>query len=192
MKNVYRLLGKEKSLEWFETPLPHALSHDMRLQIYNFFERTLRNSDKPVAEPDVKPETDAQLYVGATGNVVRDFGSKTPLSLARERLPLKKTGTPMKALLRVDTPPPNTSFNAVGRAHGEVNFIDAVEVQVSPEVWLPGFIFLPEGKARSVIVPLEPRGRNARWKEGDLYPQLAAAGYLVAAFDIRGHWRSLA
>jgi dienelactone hydrolase len=186
LKNVYRLLGKEKSLEWFETPLPHALSRDMRLQIYNFFERTLRNSEKPVTEPDVKPETDAQLYVGATGNVVRDFGSKTPLSLARERLPLKKTGTPMKALLRVDTPPPNTSFNAVGRAQGEVNFIDAVEVQVSREVWLPGFIFLPEGKARSVIVPLEPRGRNARWKEGDLYPQLAAAGYLVAAFDIRG------
>ena len=74
----------------------------------------------------------------------------------------------------------------LGRARGEVNFIDAVEIQVSREVWLPGFIFLPSGNARSIIVPFEPRGRNAHWKEDDLYPQLAAAGHIVAAFDIRG------
>jgi hypothetical protein len=77
-------------------------------------------------------------------------------------------------------------INVLGRAHGEVNFIDAAEIQVSTDVWLPGFIFLPEGKPKSVIVPLEPRGRNARWKEGDLYQRLAAAGHIVAAFDIRG------
>ena len=44
----------------------------------------------------------------------------------------------------------------------------------------------PQEKRSSVIVPLEPRGRNAHWKEDDLYPQLAAAGHIVAAFDIRG------
>jgi dienelactone hydrolase len=185
LKSVYRVLANEKSLEWYETPVPHALSHDLRVQIYNFFERKLRNSDKPVTEPDVKVEPDAQLYVGSTGNVVRDFGSKTPLSLARERLPANKTGGSLNALLRVDTPL-NASINVLGRARGEVNFIDGVEIKVSREVWLPGFIFLPQGKAKSVIVPLEPRGRNARWKEGDLYPQLAAAGHIVAAFDIRG------
>ena len=38
-------------------PLPHALSHDMRLQVYNFFEKHLQNSDETVAEPEVKPET---------------------------------------------------------------------------------------------------------------------------------------
>jgi dienelactone hydrolase len=185
LKNVYRVLGKEQSLEWYETPVPHALSHDLRLQIYNFFERKLRNSDKPVTEPEVRVEPDAQLYVGATGNVVRDFGSKTPLSIARERLPVKRTMSSPEVLLRVDTPS-SPSINVLGRARGEVNFIDGVEIQVSREVWLPGYIFLPEGKAKSVIVPLEPRGRTGRWREGDLYPQLAAAGHIVAAFDIRG------
>ena len=186
LKSIYRVLGKEGSLEWYETPMPHALTRDLRLQIYNFFERTLRQSDKPVVEPPAKPEKDAQLYVGPTGNVVRDFGSKTPLSLARERLPVKKKTETVNTLLRVDTPQASPSVNVLGRARGEVNFIDAVEIQVSREVWLPGFIFLPPGKARSVIVPLEPRGRNAHWKEDDLYPQLAAAGHIVAAFDIRG------
>ena len=74
LKSVYRVLGRENDLQWYETPLPHALSHDMRLQIYNFFEKHLHGSDKTVAEPPVKPEPDEQLYVGATGNVVRDFG----------------------------------------------------------------------------------------------------------------------
>ena len=86
LKNIYRTLGKEASLEWYETPLPHALSQDMRLQVYSFFERTLKNSSARITqEPPVKPEPDNQLYVGPTGNVVRDFKSKTPLSLARER-----------------------------------------------------------------------------------------------------------
>jgi hypothetical protein len=53
-------------------------------------------------------------------------------------------------------------------------------------MWLPGYVFLPRGEIKSVIVPLEPRGRTAQWREGDLYPKLAAAGHAVAAFDIRG------
>ena len=98
LKGLYRLLGREQNLEWYETPMPHALTRDLRLQIYNFFERTLHQSDKPAAEPQVKPEPDSQLYAGPTGNVVRDFGSKTPLSLARERLPLKKKNDAVTSL----------------------------------------------------------------------------------------------
>jgi hypothetical protein len=37
-----------------------------------------------------------------------------------------------------------------------------------------------------VLLLLEPRGRNGRWREGDLYPSLAAAGITVCAFDVRG------
>ena len=184
LKNVYRVLGKEKSLEWYETPVPHALSHDLRVQIYNFFERKLRNSDKPVTEPDVKVEPDAQLYVGPTGNVVRDFGSKTPLSLARERLPLNKPGftghfaTRRYACRTLDQRAwPRARRGELYRRGGNTGFARSVAARLH---------FLPQGKAKSVIVPLEPRGRNSRWREGDLYPQLAAAGHIVAAFDIRG------
>ena len=188
LKSVYRVLGKEGNLHWFESPLPHALAFDMRLQVYNFFEKSLRNSDRVVTEPEVKPEADATLYVGATGNVVRDFGSKTPQILARDRArSLQRTKPPnLAAFLQAETPPAGLLLNVVARAEGEVNAIHVVEVQVSPGMWLPGYIFQPASAPKAVIVLLEPRGRNGRWREADLYPQLAAAGYLVAAFDIRG------
>ncbi|HYI97076.1 MAG TPA: acetylxylan esterase [Bryobacteraceae bacterium] len=185
LKNIYRTLGKEGAIEWFETPLPHALSHDMRLQIYSFFERTLKNSSSRITqEPSVKPEPDDQLYAGLTANVVRDFKSKTPLSLARERAAtLKRPGI----VNPIDIPiPKNTSINVLGTASGETGAIEAVEVQVSPEMYLPGYIFKPKSEPTGVIIVLEPRGRNAHWREDDLYPKLAASGRVVAAFDIRG------
>lgn len=187
LKNVYRTLGHEKAVEWYETPVPHALSHDLRLQIYNFFERTLRHSDKPVTEPAVQPEPDERLYVGPTGNVIRDFAGKTPLMLTRERAAiLKPDNRTDRDILGVPAVASNVSLNILGRAKGEISAIEAVEVQVSAEMFLPGYLFFPKGEPRSVIVPLEPRGRNSRWKEDDLYPNLARAGHLVAAFDIRG------
>jgi dienelactone hydrolase len=185
LKGIYRTLGKETALEWYETPLPHALSHDLRLQIYNFFEKTLKHSNTRITqEPPVQPEPDAQLYVGPTGNVVRDFQSKTPLSLARERAATLKRPAFVNPM---DIPIPKmATINVLGQARGESGTIEAVEVQVSQEVYLPGYIFKPRSEPTGVIIVLEPRGRNARWKEGELYPKLAASGRLVAAFDIRG------
>lgn len=185
LKGVYRTLGKESALEWFETPMPHALSLDIRLQIYNFFEKTLKNNGARVTqEPPVKPEPDAQLYVGPTGNVVRDFRSKTPLMLVREKAaaPVKRSDyfNPM------DVPIPDASIKVLGTARGETGTIESVEIQISPEMYLPGYIFKPRSEPTGVIIVLEPRGRNAHWKEDDLYPQLAGAGKLVVAFDIRG------
>ena len=185
LKSVYRVLGRENNLQWYETPLPHALSHDMRLQVYNFFEKHLRGSDKEVAEPPVKPETDEQLYVGATGNVVRDFASKTPLVLARERR-ISSRPTNLVELVQAELPQPALVPTVLSRARGEVESVQAVEIAVARDVWLPGYIFMPRMTPKSIIVPLEPRGRNGRWREGDLYHSLAEAGHIVAAFDIRG------
>jgi dienelactone hydrolase len=190
LKRVYETFGREHSsnLTWYETPLPHSLSHDLRLRIYNFFESTLRRSRKPVVEPPVQPEPDEQLYVGSSGNVVRDFGSQTPLELAREKakaFPRAAKASPLSGIA-ADSPRTTIELTRLGRAEGEVGPIEAVEVQVTPEVRLPGYIFLPNTRVESVIVPIEPRGRRAHWKEGDLYPKLASAGHAVAAFDIRG------
>lgn len=185
LQRIYRVLGRENNLQWYETPVPHALSHDLRLQVYNFFEKHLRASNNPVAEPPVKPETDEQLYVGPTGNVVRDFQSKTPLSLARERR-ISTDATNVSSLIQAEMPQRSIAPAVLGRARGEVDAIQTVEIAVAPDVWLPGYLFLPSARPRSIIVPLEPRGRNGRWREGDLYHKLAAAGHLVAAFDVRG------
>jgi hypothetical protein len=190
LKRVYDTFGGNHSskLSWYETPLPHSLSHDLRVRIYNFFEATLRDSTKPVVEPSVQPEPDERLYVGGTGNVVRDFGSITPLGLAQQRAKTVSGAEKGSSIPRLaaDLPRPDVKLERLGRANGEVGPVEAVEVQVTPEVRLPGYLFLPKGDIKSIIVPIEPRGRRAHWKEGDLYPTLAAAGHAVAAFDIRG------
>lgn len=185
LKSVYRVLGRENDLQWYETPLPHALSHDMRLQVYNFFEKHLHGSDKTVAEPPVKPEPDEQLYVGASGNVVRDFASKTPLILARERR-ISSKPTNLVDLVKANLPQAGIALTVLSRARGEVASVEAVEIPVTTDVWLPGYIYMPRTQPRTVIVPLEPRGRYARWREGELHHKLAEAGHAVAAFDIRG------
>jgi hypothetical protein len=63
----------------------------------------------------------------------------------------------------------------------------AVEVNNAPKVWLPAWVFLPKrtGWKRMLLV-LEPNGRNGRWHEDDLYPELAGAGIAVCAADLRG------
>jgi hypothetical protein len=184
LKNVYEALGAGDKLSWYETPLPHALSHDVRVQIYSFFESTFRGKKGPVAEPPVQPETDEQLTVGPSGNVVRDYASKTPLKLAQERAATLKRTKPAK-FLNVRMPNRDTRPKVVGTATGEAGPIQAIEVQVEREVFLPAYLFLPKGEPKSVIIPLDPRGRNGQWKEGDLFSKLAAAGHAVAAFDIR-------
>jgi dienelactone hydrolase len=189
LKGAYEVLAKDSSnLSWYETPLPHGLSHDLRVQIYRHFESVFRASNKPVVEPPVQPESDEQLYSGPTGNVVRDFGSKTPLGLARAKAQTLRESHNLSpaALIRADQPRADISLKVLGRANAETGPVDAVEVQVTREVWLPGYLFLPKTKVTSVVVPFEPRGRRAHWKEGELYSNLAAAGHAVACFDIRG------
>lgn len=183
LQRFYGVFAKEGSVEWQVRPMPHALSHDLRIRIYNFFERHLRDSDRVVSEPPLKPEPEQQLYAGATGNVVRDFGSKTPQQLVQQRVArLRPTGTNPLNLKRRDPAPPSI----LGRASGETADIEIFEVQSAAKVWVPAYLYLPRRDARSVLLLLEPRGRNAAWREGELYPELAANGHIVCAFDVRG------
>ena len=186
LKRLYDGLGRGGSIEWYETPVPHALSRDMRVRIYNFFERALKASDRRVDEPEVKPEPDSVVQVGKTGNVVRDFGSITPLQIAQRARPLKQSGD-WKGLLRVDRPASTLQARVFGTADGESGGIQGVEIPSARGVAVPAWVFVPKsGERERVMITLEPRGRNARWREGDLYHSLAALGWTVCAIDVRG------
>ncbi len=175
LQAVYKVLGAEQKLEWGQTPLPHALSLDLRVQIYRFFERTLHGSDRPVNEPDVAPEADSTLLVGLpTG--------KTPRRLAREKaLALKPDG--QAQVIRTRAP---AQLSILARALGETCEIQAVEVESEPGIWLPGWVYRPHKPGQTVLAAFDSSGRNARWLEGNLYQQLAAKGITVCAFDVRG------
>ncbi len=64
--------------------------------------------------------------------------------------------------------------------------MQAIEVNSAPKVWAPAWLFLPKRSWKKLLLILEPNGRNGPWREGALYPQLAAAGIAVCAADVRG------
>ena len=192
LAKVYTTLGARDRLAWDETPAPHALSYFLRTRIYAWFERWLHGRDvSEIKEPAVSPERDETLWVGKSGNVVRDFGSKTPLALTVERAATLQGGSGDAEMLRrllAISPPGNAVVAELKRIPSEACDMVAIEVQTAAKVWAPAYVFLPhkQDAAKPLLLIADPRGRSARWGEGGLYHRLAAAGCPGCAVDVRG------
>jgi len=192
LKRSYQILGaKPELLQWYESPLPHGLGYNVRMEIYNFLLRHLQDRTAPLAkEPPTSAEPDATLFA-ARGNVSK-LNSKTPFILSRELADSIQTPSPSSTLaksltqiLRLDPPstkPPRT----LGRVASRACDAEAIEIDVAPEVTVPAWVFLPRiSTTKPPLILLEPAGRNANWGEDSLYQQLAASGRLVIAPDLR-------
>ena len=79
------MLGHADHLAWTDTPLPHGLSYDSRLHVYNWFNRWLKGETQRVEREETSPEPDQTLWVSESGNVVRSFHGETPFSLLKAR-----------------------------------------------------------------------------------------------------------
>jgi dienelactone hydrolase len=193
LERVYQVLGKPEQVKWIDTPLPHTASFSFRLEIYNWLLRWLKDDTETVEEePPTRIEKDETLWAGLSGNVVRDFGSETPFTLNRAAAETVKSPASLpdlSNLLRLDPIDSDARFRSLGsRRSLKRTEIEAVEVQSVPKVWLPAWIFRPLDTPRRDTLPLlilEPFGRSNRWKEGDVYQELAALGRTVCAADIR-------
>jgi len=190
LARAYSAMGAADRLQWYETPLPHGLSYSFRLAIYNWFERFLKPGGRAIEdEPLTNPETDQTLWCGATGNTVRDFGGKTPFLLTRERA--RSMATPdspadLRTLLGMVKPGATPKLETRAQVPYPGCDVLAVEVNTAEKVWAPAWLFLPKREWTKLLLVFEPNGRNARWREGDLYSQLASAGIAVCAADVRG------
>lgn len=187
LAKVYGVMGASDRIAWDETPAPHALAYYLRTRIYAWFERWLHGRGAgEVREPFVAPEKDETLFAGPTGNVVRDFGSKTPLILTREREASLKRGRTnpetLRRLLGIGPSQPVT-LTQLRRIPSEGCDIVAVEAGSCP-----AYLYLPHKQVpgKPLLIIADPRGRASRWAEGGLYHQLAAAGSPVCAVDITG------
>ena len=190
LARVYAILGKRADIEWVESPLPHGMSYDIRMAIYNWFRRHLQSNAPPLdQEPPVKAEPDDMLHASPTGNVVRDFGGVTPLQLARDRAAAVTTPDNPADLARLlSTDPPRATLAVKGITQSRLARIEAVEIESAAGVWLPAWVFRPLRAKENgpLIILLDPGGRNARWSEDALCQQLAARGFPVCAPDLRG------
>ncbi|MBO0800839.1 MAG: acetylxylan esterase, partial [Blastocatellia bacterium] len=189
LRKVYGVLGHKDRIAWGGTPLPHALSYDTRLLVYNWFARWLKNeTDRIEVEPQTKLESDSTLWVSPSGSVVQSFSSATPFSLTLSAVPKNQTPADLKRLLAAEMPPRGLAarvFKAVPSLTGR---IEALEILSVPSVRLPAWLFRPKTgmRIKSVLLLIEPAGRNNGWSEGGLYQQLAEDGHIVCVPDLRG------
>ncbi len=190
LKAGYALLGHADRIDRVEAPLPHGLSYSLRLNIYRWLGRWLMpGAPHVLEEPPVMPEPDRFLQASKTGNVVRDFASKTPFAVVAEsarRIRTPSAPDDLRKLLGMEPPlSSRPQFRILSTVPSRDCEILAVEVQSARAVWIPAWLFVPKQASRLLII-VEPYGRNVRWREGDLYQGLAAKGTLVCAPDLRG------
>ena len=191
LARVYRTLGSPDRLAWRSTPLPHGLTYQLRLQIYNWFERWLKPAGRSIEEePPVVVEDARVLRVGSTGNVSHDFGSLRPIDfikLAAKSASHPRPGAAATPAVPFDSPAPGLRMRQLAVTPLQDARAAAVEVQSVSEVWLPAWLFSPRGPAEkpTVLLALDDRGRNQCAHEDDLYHRLARSGQTVCAADIR-------
>ena len=188
LRAVYTRLDAADRLAWADTPLPHGLSYDTRLHVYNWFARWLKHEPAPVTEePAVAPEPDQTLWVSASGSMVREFHGETPFSLNRAR-PVATRPAPLDQLVGAERPPAGLQPSVLRRTPSRGIAIEALEVPSAPRVWLPVWLYLPAAgdAAKPLLLALDPSGRNTRWQEGGLYQTLAQQGHAVCVADLRG------
>lgn len=177
LRRMYSLLGAADRIEWKTTALPHALTHQMRLYTYEFLERWLHGSRVVVAEPEVAPEPDEQLSVGVPS-------TRSPIAAPT---PGPIDAAALRSLLRLAS---TASSRAVPmmKDREERCDVETFEVESASGVFLPGYLFVPrpDTPKRPLLFMLEPGGRTRNWREGGLCQSLAALGFLVCAFDVRG------
>jgi dienelactone hydrolase len=190
LKAVYSTLGSPKNLKWSSTPLPHGLSYDSRLELYNWLEKHLRGTSKEVtSEPADEPLPERKLWATPSGSTIRDWHSKTPLQLVQEAAKARARGkTGLLELIKVERWP-SASLKVLDKVEstGGVS-ISAAEVQSAPEVFSPGWLFEGgrEKIRRTIILLLDERGRNSTWHESGICHALALKGYTVLSADLRG------
>jgi dienelactone hydrolase len=192
LAGIYKILGAAPSLAWADTPLPHGLSYDSRLKLYNWLRQHLKGETKAITEePPVSPEAERDLWVTPNGSVVKTLGGETPWTLLKKRfdlLPKAPSAASLSQLLRLEQPigAAPTILRKVPAPHGIS--IEALDITVGRGLGIPAWLFRPTNPARDapVILLLHPRGRNSAWHEGELAQTLAAKGLLVCAADVRG------
>ncbi|HEX6545437.1 MAG TPA: hypothetical protein VF023_03945, partial [Bryobacteraceae bacterium] len=190
LKTVYSTLGSPENLQWSSTPLPHGLSYDSRLELYNWLEKHLRGTaNKITIEPVGQPSPERKLWATPSGSTVRDWHSKTPLQLVQE-VAKAKAGekADLLELVKVDRwASPSLRVLDKAETTGGIS-ISAAEVQSALEVFSPGWLF--EGKRERirgpVILLLDGHGRNSTWHESGICHSLALDGYTVLSADVRG------
>jgi dienelactone hydrolase len=185
LQRIYELLGKSEQIAWDGTALPHGLSYDTRLLVYNWLGRWLRADSKRVTEePATTLETDETLWA-ASGSVVKSLKSDTPFTLNR-RAPVAQSSVPLEQLLGIEKP--SSRAKTLKRMPMRGVEVAAIEIESEPGVFLPAWLYTPRAGSlvKDCMVLVQSGSRLTNWHEDELFHRLALLGHAVVVPDIRG------
>jgi dienelactone hydrolase len=202
---VFRTLGNPEHVALFTYDDEHGFSQPRRQAAVAWMRRWLADDDRAVIEPDHKLQSDADLQVTSTGQVLSEFAdevSVVDLSIARAKelagsraaswksLEEKARCDTIKRLLGLGAKP----AVATAREHGTIvrEGYQIEKLVISPEegVPLPALRFVPEGAGedarRPAVIYLSSRDKAADADAGGPIEQLVEQGKIVLAVDLCG------
>jgi cephalosporin-C deacetylase-like acetyl esterase len=182
LRRVYQVLGKPEHIKWDGTGLPHGLSYDTRLFIYNWFAKWLKGEKEEIAEePETLLEKDETLWATKSGNVVKELRGETPFSLNRS--PRQKNVDRAAVQLAV----PKVAVQRFPAEPLRGAQVQPLDILVEPGVYMPAWLYEPRPAAavkRSIV--LLQANRLTNFREDELFHQLALRGCRVLVPDLRG------
>lgn len=188
LKRVYSVLGRTEQLGWADTPLPHALAYDSRMLVYNWFTRWMKGEKKPLKEePEVVPEPVASLWATESGSVVRSLHSATPFSLIREKA-IKHETASLESLLKIDLSKPVPRAKVIGHVKSRNVFVQNLEIQSDPGVWIPALLMTPENLPpnKNLLLVLDQQGNDRLWFSPEVDRILPDDSCVICSADVRG------
>jgi cephalosporin-C deacetylase-like acetyl esterase len=201
-KRLYGILGFGERVDLFEYPDTHGYSKPRREAALRFMRRWLQGIDEPATEPPLKVNSDAELRVTRTGQVISDFDKEVTVwdlnlreaeTLARDREQFWRNNSLTENRMAVIDlagirPIAEPQAAAAGTVRRDGYRIEKLVLQRPEEVPVPALLFLPdggEGKLPAVLY-VDSRGKAADAAPGGPIQEIVKSGRAVLAIDARG------
>ena len=203
--DCYTALGAPERANMVETPAHHDYNKPMREAMYSWFNRWLKNKPGPATESAFAPEKPETLWCTATGQVTTSDQHETVVTLnekrAQELAPVVPKLSKAKDAERFQeeilaasrsvldyTPAPAAGdLQTLGaRVIGGLR-VEEVYFESEVDLPVPGLVFHPPGEGpHRAVVYVHDNGKDAEAGEEGIAAELARAGSLVFAMDLRG------
>jgi len=202
----YRLLGAPDAFDTEAALDPHALTPKLRLRTVDWFCRWFYHRPGPAVEPDFSPEAPEVLYCTPNGSIRYSQEGETIFSLILKKgaalPPSRKTpasrseldsfrramGDEIRELLRFHASDTALGVRLLETTTRRGYHIEKVEFLSEPGIYIPAWVFVPEGNQTSgpAILYVDEAGKEEEGMEFGPLEQLARQGHCVIAVDVRG------
>jgi cephalosporin-C deacetylase-like acetyl esterase len=202
---VYRLLGHPERVGLFSYNDEHGFSRPRREAAVHWMRRWLLDDDRPVVEPTLMLQKDADLQVTAVGQVVKEFADeKTVVDFCNERATRlaesrrmtwesMDEGQRLATIRQVIALPTDLNLavqsHSIGTLDRDGYTIEKLQLDRPGQVPLPALLCVPKaatGKLPAVIYA-DSSGKEAGLQPGGPIERELAKKHVVLAIDLRGY-----